>query len=140
MGKVMVMPKFASHWASPLMARPDPRIWLGNISPNMTHMTGPHDTLKNMTYRFAATRAMMPELLLSSSTPLVTLALANTAAMAPKVTVMPMDPMSSSGLRPKRSMTEVAIRQATMLTPPVMTLMSRASLSLKPADFHSTAP
>jgi hypothetical protein len=37
-------------------------------------------------------------------------------------------------------MSAVANRQARMLTAPLMTLMSSASLSLKPADCYNTAP
>ena len=48
-GKVMVMAKLASHWNSPETASPEPRTWLGNISPSITHITGPQDTLKNST-------------------------------------------------------------------------------------------
>ena len=48
-GKVMVMPKLAIHCAKPLTASPDPRIWLGNISPSITHITGPQLKLKNAT-------------------------------------------------------------------------------------------
>ena len=48
-GKVMVMAKLATHWNRPAMARPEPRTWLGNISPSMTHITGPQETLKKKT-------------------------------------------------------------------------------------------
>jgi hypothetical protein len=48
----------AIHCAAPQTARAEPRIWLGNISPNITHITGPQLTLKNMTYKFALAEAL----------------------------------------------------------------------------------
>ncbi len=43
----MVMAKLAVHWNSPLTASPEPRIWLGNISPSITHITGPQEKLNS---------------------------------------------------------------------------------------------
>ncbi|MNY79073.1 hypothetical protein D3C86_2195550 [compost metagenome] len=48
-GKPNEIAKLAIHWAKPQMARAEPRIWLGNISPSMTHITGPQLRLKNTT-------------------------------------------------------------------------------------------
>ncbi len=59
-GNDTVIRKFEVHCAAPATARPEPRIWLGNISPNITHITGPHDILKNTTYTLAATNANVP--------------------------------------------------------------------------------
>src|SRR4029453_11112557 len=60
--KVEVTGKFAAQLVAPEIARAAPRISLGNISPNNTHITGPHDTANATMYRFAtvspATAAM----------------------------------------------------------------------------------
>ena len=48
-GKLNEMAKLAIHWAKPQTARAEPRIWLGNISPSITHMTGPQERLKKIT-------------------------------------------------------------------------------------------
>src|SRR5207249_10465553 len=45
--KVTVTVKFAAQLVAPEMARAAPRISLGNISPNNTHITGPHDTARS---------------------------------------------------------------------------------------------
>ena len=48
-GKLNETRKFANHWTNPETASAEPRIWLGNISPSITHITGPQLTLKKMT-------------------------------------------------------------------------------------------
>ncbi len=48
-GKLNEIAKLAIHWAKPATARAEPRIWLGNISPSITHITGPQLKLKNTT-------------------------------------------------------------------------------------------
>ncbi len=139
-GKVIVIPKLDNHWDRPLTARPEPRIWFGNISPSMIHMTGPHDVLNNIEYRTAEQRAIGPWLPLSANVPLTTSAVEKITARMPRVMAIPIEPTKSKGLRPTRSTSAVAMKQARMLAPPLMTLMSSASLSLKPADCHNTAP
>src|SRR5687768_13768566 len=103
-GKVTVMRKFEVHCAAPATARPEPRIWLGNISPSITHITGPQDILKNTTYTLAATSATRPiesdsASLPSASTP----ALAKAKVTSASDTAIPADPIHSSGLRPTLS-------------------------------------
>ena len=46
--------KFATQLVAPDTARAAPRIWLGNISPSSTHITGPHEIAKATMYRLAA--------------------------------------------------------------------------------------
>ena len=107
----------------------------------MTHITGPQEALKKITYRFAATRATRPALSPSLRLPFAPRApIENTTAMVPKVTAMPIDPTIKSGLRPMRSTRNVATRQAAILTPPLTTLIRRACASVNPAACHSTAP
>ena len=50
-GDVIWCPPGVKHWhgAAPATASAEPRIWLGNISPSITHITGPQLTLKKMT-------------------------------------------------------------------------------------------
>ena len=67
-------------------------------------------------------------------------ALANATTTSASVTVMPSEPLHSSGLRPMRSISTTVTRQAPMLSAPDITLMSCASFSEKPTACHSTAP
>ena len=60
--------------------------------------------------------------------------------MVLSVTAIPIEPVIRSGFRPIRSMSNIATTQAPMLTAPLITLISRASLSEKPADCQRTAP
>ena len=60
--------------------------------------------------------------------------------MTRKVTAMPIEPISSSGLRPIRSMSKIATRQAEIDSVPLRILIFSESSSLKPTACHSTAP
>src|SRR5688500_16270524 len=128
-GKVMVIAKLEVHCAAPATARPEPRIWLGNISPNITHITGPHDMLKNTTYTLAATKARTPIESESASLPAASRpAVANAYVTSASDTAMPAEPTHSSGLRPILSISTTVTRQAPMLSAPDSTLISSASL------------
>ena len=59
-------------------------------------------------------------------------------AMVARVTVIPIDPMISSGLRPNLSMVPMAIRVVKMLITALITVMVKAWLSSKPTASHST--
>ena len=60
--------------------------------------------------------------------------------ITPRVTAMPAEPISSSGLRPILSMTAMAARHATIDNAPDRMLIFRLSSSVKPTDCHSTEP
>ena len=96
---------------------------LGNISPSSTQTTGPHDMPNATTNRFAAISAMMPVpsgRLGMPSAPSV--ALAKMTDMVSSVTAMPVDPMSSSGLRPILSISAMAISVVSTLITEVITV------------------
>lgn len=57
-------------------------------------------------------------------------------AIVPSAIVMPVEPMISNGLRPKRSTVAIAMRVVAMLTTEVMTVMTNESLSEKPTACH----
>src|SRR5690606_3063875 len=140
-GKVKVIRKLAVHWAKPAIARPEPRIWLGNISPSMIHITGPQDTLKKITYRLAEISASTPMSSDSISFPASSSGAPEKAkATSARVMVIPTEPIHSSGLRPIRSTRKKVIKQAAILTEPETTLISSEWLSEKPAACQSTAP
>ncbi len=53
---------------------------------------------------------------------------------------MPIEPISSRGRRPMRSISAIATRQAATDRLPESTLIFRESASLNPTACHSTAP
>ena len=83
----------------------------GNISPSSTQTTGPHDMPNATTNRLAAISAIEPGRARRGSAcrrrPDV--ALAKMTDMVISVTAMPVEPMSSSGLRPILSISAMAI-------------------------------
>src|SRR5262249_30366418 len=139
--KVTVTAKFATQLVAPETASAAPRIRLGNISPSSTHITGPQEIAKATTYRLAATRPVTAAAWPRIGCPLgPTPAVAKTTPTTARVTAMPAEPASSSGLRPARSMSAIAGIVARMLTRPVRRLIRRAHCSVAPADFHRTSP
>ena len=63
-------------------------------------------------------------------------AVPKTTVIVARVTNIPTEPISSSGLRPTRSINAIAMNVATMLTVELITPVSRASSSLKPTACH----
>src|SRR5690606_27835339 len=141
MGKMQIIGEFASLWPKRAKANEVPRIWLWNISPTKNQVNGPQVILKKITYKLAATSASTPLLLESSNLPSAsTGAPAKAKPTKASVMVMPIEPNHRKGLRPILSTSIKVIKHAAMLTAPEITLVSRASLSEKPAACHSTAP
>jgi hypothetical protein len=75
----------------------------------------------------------------SSGFPLTSVgAVAKMAASAPSETAIPIEPTSSSGLRPKRSIVAIATSVVRMLVTLVITVMRRALLSENPTESQRT--
>ena len=81
----------------------------GNISPSSTHTTGPHDMPNATTNRLAATSAIGPAAPARCGWPSITGAVPKITAIVPSVTAMPIEPISSSGLRPILSISAIAM-------------------------------
>ena len=58
--------------------------------------------------------------------------------MMPSVIAIPTDPVSSSGRRPQRSISEIATSVVTTFTTLVITVMINELFSENPTDCHST--
>ena len=110
---------------------------LGNISPSSTHSTGPQDTANATTNKSAATSAITPAAPSNRGCPLTVDAPANTTVIVASVTDMPADPASSSGLRPSRSMSAIATKVMSTLTPVVTRAMVNDDFSPKPTASQS---
>jgi hypothetical protein len=131
----------AIHCAKPATASPEPRIWFGNISPSITHITGPQLALKKITYRLAATSAIRPLLPGRLTAPAASVtAVENAQATVASVTAMPADPTSSNGLRPMRSTVKIVNRHAPIDSAPDRMLVCNAWSSVKPTASHRVAP
>ena len=130
--------QLAAHWPAAANPSAAARIRFGNISPSSTHTTGPQDIPKATTNRFAATSAMGPCAPLSCGTPSTCGAVPKMNAMVANVTAMPADPISSNGLRPILSISEIAINVVAILTIEVITVITKDWLSSKPTASHST--
>src|SRR5450755_2261855 len=141
-GKLVVTTQLATHCAPAATDSAAARILLGNDSPSSTHTTGPQDIPNANTYTLAAISATGLATPVSTGIgpigPVFSVAVPNTIASAPSVTNIPIEPMISSGLRPKRSIEAIATRVVTTFTAPVITVMISELLSLNPAACHST--
>src|SRR3954454_14169959 len=138
-GKLVEIAQLAIHWADAATARPEARIWLGNVSPSITHTTGPHDIPKKNTKALAATSASGPAAPCRTGWPLAPVAaVPKIPAIPPSVTVIPADPTSSSGLRPTLSISAIATSVVTMLIALVITVIASELLSLNPTACHRT--
>lgn len=116
------MMKLAIHWAQAAMARALARMWLGKISEQTTHASGPHEAANPMTKTLAATSATGPQRCGSErSLPGVPTAKPNESAMAASETAMTADPVSRIGRRPTWSTSRIAMIVATTFTAPEMT-------------------
>src|ERR1035437_2351225 len=142
-GKVVETTQLATHCAPAANDSAAARILFGNDSPNSTHTTGPQDIPNANTNTLAgigATGWAAPGR--TGSPPIgpepFSVAVPNTPASAPSVTAMPIEPIISSGLRPKRSIEAIATRVVTMFTAPVTPVISSELLALTPAACHST--
>src|SRR5882757_9410465 len=137
-GNDTVIAQFAAHW--PAAARPSAAalMRLGNISPSSTHTTGPHDMPNATTNRLAATNATGPATSPSTGFPSTSGAVPKITAIVPSVTAMPVDPTSSSGLRPTLSISAIAINVVRMLMIDVITVMTNDELSVNPTASQST--
>src|SRR5450631_3007731 len=141
-GKVVETSQLATHCAPDANDSAAARILFGNDSPSSTHTTGPQDIPNAKTNTLAAISAIG----LAAPTrtgigpigPVFSAAVPNTTASVPRVTDMPIEPIISSGLRPKRSIEAIATSVVTMFTAPVITVMISESLSVNPAACHKT--
>ena len=93
------------------MATALPRMVLGKISDISTQQIGPHDIMKKAAYTITDS---------TGSIPLTPMLSHKATANAPAA--IPMDPMMSKGLRPKRSTVKMATSVKIMLTIPIMTV------------------
>src|SRR3954466_6314471 len=138
-GKLVEIAQLAIHWADAATARAEARIWLGNVSPSMTHTTGPHDIPKKNTNAFAARSATGPAAPCRTGWPLAPVAaVPKIAAITPSVTVIPAEPTSSNGFRPTLSINAIARSVVTMLTALVITVIASELLSLNPTACQRT--
>src|SRR6476469_7102938 len=111
---------------------------LGNISPSSTQTTGPHDMPNETTNRFAAISAITPDAPGRLGLPSTSVALAKMIDIVIRVTAMPDDPMSSSGLRPILSISAMAISVVATLMTDVITVYTADWSALKPTACQST--
>src|ERR1035437_5223800 len=142
-GKGVETTQLATHCAPAANDSAAARILFGNDSPNSTHTTGPQDIPNTNTNTLAAVSAIgLAAPVSTGSAPIgpepFSVAVPNTTASAPSVTAMPIEPIISSGLRPKRSIEAIATRGGRMFTAPVITGISSELLALNPAACHST--
>src|SRR5450755_3960020 len=141
-GKLIETIQLATHCAPAANDSAAARILFGNDSPSSTHTTGPQDIPNANTNTLAAISAIGLATPVSTGRGPVGLAFSvavpNTTASVPRVTTMPIEPIISSGLRPKRSIEAIATRVVTMFTAPVITVISSELLSVNPAACHST--
>src|SRR5579875_327048 len=138
-GKVVDTTQLAIHCAEAATASAAARIRFGNFSPSITHTTGPHDMPKKNTNAFAATSAIGPATPCRTGSPwALSGAVPKIAAITPRVTVIPTEPITSSGLRPALSISEIATTVVTMLTTLVITVIASELDWLKPTACQST--
>src|SRR5450432_1057262 len=141
-GKVVEITQLATHCAPAANDSAAARILFGNDSPSSTHTTGPQDIPNAKTNTLAAISATGLATPTNAGVgpigPVVSLAVPNTTASVPRVMAMPIEPIISSGLRPKRSIEAIATSVVTMFTAPVITVISSELLALNPAACHST--
>src|SRR5450755_535253 len=137
-GKLVVTTQLATHCAAAANDSAAARIRFGNDSPSSTHTTGPHDIPNANTYTLAAISATGLAIPVSTGMPPFSVAVPNTTASVARVMAMPIEPIISSGLRPKRSIEAIATRVVTTFTAPVITVMINELLSVNPAACHST--
>src|ERR1035441_7898976 len=141
-GKVVETTQLATHCAPAANDSAAARILFGNDSPSSTHTTGPQDIPNANTNTLAAISAIGLAAPVRTGRgpigPAFSAAVPNTTASAPSVTAMPIEPIISSGLRPKRSIEAIATSVVTMLMAPVITVISSEVLELNPASCHST--
>ena len=109
-----------------------------NISPSITHITGPQEKPKANTNRLAANNATTAAMPTGWGEPLTTEAPAKTQLIEPRVRVMTTEPINSSGLRPMRSINRIATRVVTTLVTEVITVTIRLSVVLKPTACQRT--
>src|ERR1700694_5802800 len=136
-GKLVETTQLAIHCAPAATDSAAARILFGNDSPSSTHTTGPHDIPNANTYTLAASSATGLAAPVSTGMPPFSVAVPNTTVSAPRGTAMPIEPIISSGLRPKRSIEAIATRVVTTFTTPVITVMISESLSVNPAACHT---
>src|SRR5882757_790119 len=136
-GNVTEMMKLAIHCAAAATASATARILLLNISPSITQTTGPQEQPKNTTNRLNATTAIGPAPPRCGS-PSTTGAVPKMIASVSRQTNWPAAPTSSSGLRPIRSTSAMAMIVVRMLVTEVITPVSSASCSVNPTDCQST--
>src|SRR6185437_4340340 len=135
-GKLLVIAKFASHWAAAATASAIARMRLGNISPSNTHTTGPQLTPKKITQRLAATSATGPQAPGRFNAVPLPVAWAKHTAITANVTSIPDEPITSSALRPIRSISPIATSVTSTFTIEVMTVSMNELDSLNPTEFH----
>src|SRR4051794_20309973 len=136
-GNVVVITQLASHCAAAATASAEARMKLLNISPSITHTTGPQVAAKEATNTLAATSATGPATPPSFGSPSTMGAVAKQAVRAPRETAMPAAPASSSGRLPIRSTKAIATSVNATLTIELITDVSIASFSEKPTACHS---
>src|SRR5512144_2694691 len=130
--------KLATHCMAALTASAEALIMLLNISPSRTQVTGPHEKPKQNTYTLAAISATSPASSLRTGKPSASTGdVPNTHAMIPKVTTIPSEPASNSGLRPNLSMKAIATNVVTILVTPVIIVTISAFSSVNPTIRHS---
>src|ERR1035437_3876599 len=106
-GKVVETTQLPTNWRPPANENAGARTLFGNDSPNSTHTTGPQDIPNANTNTLAAISAIgLAAPVRTDSAPIgpepFSVAVPNTTASAPSVTAMPIEPIISSGLRPKQ--------------------------------------
>src|ERR1017187_219797 len=114
-GKGVETTQLATHCAPAANDSAAARILFGNDSPSSTHTTGPQDIPNANTNTLAAISAIgLGAPGRTGSAPIgpepFSVAVPNTTASAPRVTAMPIEPIISSGLRPKRAVEAIGTR------------------------------
>src|SRR5450755_2094493 len=137
-GKLIETIQLATHCAAAANDSAAARILFGKDSPKSTHTTGPQDIPNANTTTLAAISATGSATPVRTGKPPFNVAVPNTTASVPRVTAIPIEPIISSGLRPKRSIEAIATSVVMMFTSPVITVMISESLSVNPAACHST--
>ena len=93
------------------MATALPRMVFGKISEINTQQIGPHDIMKNAAYTITENTGRIPLIPMLSH-----------IATANAPTAIPIEPIISNGLRPKRSTVKIATSVNTMFTIPMITV------------------